>query len=208
MSLTAVLNTEALTDDPNPEPLTLRIDAWRQDHFTRFGYDPRSDYCERFWLGVVGPACLWLARNVAYGLEASPDGYDIDLSIQADLVGLGRPSLRRCFARLTSFGLAQVVDNNNWAVRTHWAPVSPGALSRMPDALRRSHDDWDAIGADEGDARALWRFTVRMHAKGMTLPEIDTVLRQSNCDQSLRIELVEWAKATPRYGMKKAPRCA
>ena len=205
MSITTVLPEDFLiTGCTSQPPVALRIEPWTQAHFTRWGYDPRSAYSERFHLPLVGPSCVWLARNVAYGFETFPDGYLIDARTQAELIGIGHPALKRCFARLVSFGLAHNVGNDHWALRTHWAPVGPAALAHMPDPLRETHGDWEAAfqheSRDERDARAMWRFTVRLHANATSLPDIDTALRQAACEPTLRVELIEWAKATPRYG--------
>lgn len=195
-SSTSILETEPVA------PLSFL--PWEQPHFSRWGYDARSAYCERFWLPVLGPSCMWLGRNIAYGFDAEPAGYSIDPQVQAALVGLRPAALRRCLQRLAGFGLAHQRTTAEWIVRTSWAPIGPRALKHLPTALIAEHRDWEVAAdqqfATERDERAIWRFTLRMHATGVGVPEIDAALRVAACDAYLRRELVEWARTTPRYG--------
>ena len=39
---------------------TLAIRPWADEVIDRVGFDPRSPYVERFWLGVIGPSTTWL----------------------------------------------------------------------------------------------------------------------------------------------------
>ena len=56
MSITTVLPEDFLiTGCTSQPPVVLRIEPWTQAHFTRWGYDPRSAYSERFHLPLVGP---------------------------------------------------------------------------------------------------------------------------------------------------------
>jgi hypothetical protein len=34
---------------------TLAVEPWEDELADRVGFDPRSPYVERFWLGVLGP---------------------------------------------------------------------------------------------------------------------------------------------------------
>ena len=44
---------------------TLTIRPWPDEVIDRLGFDPRSPYVERFWLGVLGPSTTWLMRRFA-----------------------------------------------------------------------------------------------------------------------------------------------
>ncbi|MDQ6911186.1 MAG: hypothetical protein M3Z84_10475, partial [Actinomycetota bacterium] len=50
MSTTVVLQPEA-----SPAP-TLAIRPWPDGVIDALGHDPRSQYVERFWLGILGPS--------------------------------------------------------------------------------------------------------------------------------------------------------
>src|SRR5436853_66143 len=58
----------------------LTIRPWPDAVIDTVGIDPRSSYVETFWLGVLGPSTTWLMRRLVNGLEASPAGYDLDLT--------------------------------------------------------------------------------------------------------------------------------
>src|SRR5579864_2428284 len=96
-------------------PETLRICAWPDAVIESLGHDPRSFYVETFWLGVLGPSTTWLLRRLVNGLEASPAGYDLDLTDTARQLGLGDKGGRhspfvRALTRCVQFDLAQLVD--------------------------------------------------------------------------------------------------
>src|SRR5215831_455490 len=59
---------------------SLTIKPWPDAVIDTVGLDPRSAYVETFWLGVLGPSTTWLLRRLVNGLEASPSGYDLDLT--------------------------------------------------------------------------------------------------------------------------------
>ena len=73
------------------------------------GWDPRSSYVERFWLGVLGPSATWFVRRLADGLDAEPEGYRLDLSTTAAELGLGMrcgrhgPFMRTIASKAISF---------------------------------------------------------------------------------------------------------
>jgi hypothetical protein len=50
-------------DIPTAIP-TLRVLPWPDPVIDQVGYDPRSRYVERFWLGILGPV------RVSNGLQA------------------------------------------------------------------------------------------------------------------------------------------
>src|SRR6187399_2652384 len=65
-----------LADAVDAESLThLTVVAWFDPFLAQQGYDPRSAYVERFWLGVLGPSATWLLRRLARGLDSHPDGF-------------------------------------------------------------------------------------------------------------------------------------
>src|SRR4051795_11441772 len=74
MSTSVLLETE-----PSPAS-TLSIRPWPDGVIDALGHDPRSQYVERFWLGILGPSTTWLLRRFAAGLEDEPAGYDLQLA--------------------------------------------------------------------------------------------------------------------------------
>jgi len=107
------------------------------------GYDPRSNYCELFWLPLLGPASILMLRRTAFLFDAHPTGCDIDLGSFAASLGLrgghGRSStLYRTFDRLRRFHFADTTwldDGAVEVVRTVHA-LTPGGVDKLPAHLQ------------------------------------------------------------------------
>lgn len=127
-------------------PAHAVITPWIDPILTTRGHDPRSEYVEMFWLGVIGPSALWILRRLATELEAHPEGYRIDLGLVAGAVGLsasrGHASpFGRALARCVMFGLMRTTADG-FAVRPHLPTVSLRHLQRLPAELRELHQAW------------------------------------------------------------------
>jgi len=139
---------------PAPEgQLRLTVRPWWDPDLATTGHPLRSDYVERYWLGVVGPSTLLLLRRFARGFDEFPGGFHVDVAETARALGLGRGTgrnapLRRSIDRACTFGLArrrasttadglEVVE-----VRLHLPGLAPHQLARLPESVRRSHDAW------------------------------------------------------------------
>src|SRR5580693_6016021 len=90
----------------------LPVRPWTDPVIDTLGFDPRSAYVERFWLGVLGPSTTWLLRRLADGFDGRPDGFDLDLESTARTLGLGGRSGRhapfaRAIERCVTFDLAR-----------------------------------------------------------------------------------------------------
>ena len=72
---------------------TLAVRAWADAVIDEVGHDVRSAYVERFWLNILGPSSTWLLRRLVNGLDAAPDGFELDLSASA-VRARPRPPLR------------------------------------------------------------------------------------------------------------------
>lgn len=44
------------TEPDEPLPAALEVVAWTDPSFDLNGHDPRSQYVEQFWLGILGPS--------------------------------------------------------------------------------------------------------------------------------------------------------
>ena len=71
-------------------PATLAIRPWPDPVIDTLGHDPRSIYVERFWLPTLGPTSLLLLRRIAAGLDAHPDGIELELGELSQALGVGR----------------------------------------------------------------------------------------------------------------------
>jgi len=127
-------------------PTVLHVAPWPDPLVEQHGHDPRTPYVERFWLGVLGPSCIFLARHLATRLEAEPAGFDLDLVDCARALGLGgglgrHAPLTRTVTRLCQFGMAQRFGRDGLAVRRAFPPLARHHLVRLPPALQAAHDE-------------------------------------------------------------------
>jgi hypothetical protein len=136
---------------------------WDDPVIDQVGYDPRTMYVERFWLGILGPSATWLMRHLASGLDASPDGFELDLDECATALGLGRrPGANgvfpRTLARCCQFGATRFLAPTNLQVRRKLPPLTRRQVARLPQSLRDDHAHWvdkpPAAAADEMRDRA------------------------------------------------------
>ena len=149
-------------DIPSDTP-TLLVVPWDDPVIDQVGYDPRTVYVERFWLGILGPSATWLMRHLATELDASPEGFELDLGECATALGLGRRSgangaFPRTLARCCQFGAVRLVAPTTLQVRRKLPPLTRRQIARLPQTLRDDHARWvdkpPAVAADEMRDRA------------------------------------------------------
>jgi hypothetical protein len=133
--------------DLSTDVLTIR--PWPDDVIDSLGHDPRSAYVETFWLGVLGPSAIWLLRRLASGLETSPAGFELPLSLTAQSIGLGgagrSSSFARTLGRICQFELARIELPDAVAVRRKLPPLARRHLARLPEALQEEHRAWQEV---------------------------------------------------------------
>jgi hypothetical protein len=127
------------------EILTVR--PWVDEVLDRTGFDPRSPYVERFWLGIVGPSVTWLIRRVAAGFDASPDGFEMPLGETARALGLGDPGGRnsaffRTLSLMIQFDLARVSGPAELEVMRRLPPLTRRQAARLSPELQEAHERW------------------------------------------------------------------
>ena len=145
-------------DIPSTIP-TLRVLPWSDPVIDQLGYDPRSRYVERFWLGILGPSATWLMRDLVDGLERSPEGYPLDLAECATALGLGRyrgtsSAFPRTIARCCQFGTSRLTADASLEVRRRLPPLTLRQVRRLSPVLQAEHAAWvdrapAALGADD-----------------------------------------------------------
>jgi hypothetical protein len=120
----------------------LVIMPWPDEPGDVDGHDPRSEYAERFWVGIIGPTATWLLRRFADGFDAWPDGFEIpvqDLAGSLGISGTGRHSpLARTIWRCSQFGLIKI-EGAGIVARRHLPPLSDRQVARLPADLRAAH---------------------------------------------------------------------
>lgn len=141
----------ALVLPPDCDRLLVR--PWVDPVLEQVGYDPRSPYVERFWLGTLGPSATWFVRYVADRFDRTPDEFVLDFESCAASIGLGRSGSRagtlpKTLGRCCEFRVARVVNRNLIEVRRQLAPLSQRQLSRLTDAMRAEHERWMADAPD------------------------------------------------------------
>lgn len=178
MSASVLLQTE-----PSPAT-TLSIRPWPDGVIDALGHDPRSQYVEKFWLGVLGPSTTWLLRRLAAGLEDEPAGFDLQLRETALALGLGSRGGRnspfmRALSRVCQFDLAEARPDGVLAVRRKVPPLTRRQVMRLPDALREAHDSWQTSQLDTSAVEQLRRRCRRLALSLLELGEdVDAAERQ------------------------------
>jgi hypothetical protein len=133
----AMLDISAWLVEHDPLPVSALRDPLGED-----GFDARSMYVETYWLPILGPSCVLVARRLVSWLEAEPDGFEITMTALAGSLGLGagagrRAPIVRTLARLADFELAHVDDS--YALRTMFPPLAARQIARLPDHLAAAH---------------------------------------------------------------------
>ena len=146
---------------PSPLADTLIVTPWHDPVVDAVGYDARSSYVELFWLGIIGPTSTWLLRRLVTGLDAFPDGYELDLAETANALGLSLTAgahspFGKALNRCIMFGMAHQLGAGI-AVRRQIPPLSLRHLRKLPPHLQAAHVDWIARRAPDSQrlARAI-----------------------------------------------------
>ena len=179
----------------------LRIEPWT-DHVTaELGHDLRSPYVERFWLGVLGPSALWLARSLAYGLDGSR-GFNLDLLEVARTLGLGdrvgrHSPVQRAVERLCHFDVAYLRGGVTLVVRQHVAWLDDHRIHRLSEALRAEHRLWeeaDSVSMPERATRRRAASVAHTCARNRgTADDIGRMLAGHGLRPAEAAELAAWA---------------
>jgi hypothetical protein len=138
---------------------TLVIRPWADEVVDVLGFDPRSPYVERFWLGVLGPSTTWLLRRTAAGFDHEPDGFELPLAETARALGLGDRGGRhspflRSVNRTIQFGMAMVTGPSELSVRRRLPPLARRQVDRLSPALQEAHERWQQAQLGDPPAEA------------------------------------------------------
>lgn len=128
---------------------TLEIESWNDPVVDELGHDPRSDYANTFWLPILGPSAMAVARKLMEHIERHPDGSELGVADLACAVGLagrlydgtpGRHSrIVSTLLRLHQFGLAQyhtqIERPDLYRVRVTWPPLTVRQAERLPRSV-------------------------------------------------------------------------
>lgn len=125
----------------------LRVEALRDELVEAHGHDPRGAYARRFWLPLAGPSVLVTAGFLVAGLERRPEGFEVDVTLLGQALGLpgtagANAKIVRTLDRLVRFGLARLHTGGTvplLRVRTAWPPLTAPQLARLPAFLAEVH---------------------------------------------------------------------
>jgi len=138
---------------------SIYVRPWPDDVVDQMGFDPRTPYVERFWLGVLGPSTVWFLRRTAAELEAAPAGFVLPLADTARALGLGAAGAHspflRALRRCCQFDMARGDGPGTLAVRRKLPPLSRRHLARLPESVQREHDQWTADALRTPEAELL-----------------------------------------------------
>jgi hypothetical protein len=191
----------------------LTIEPWEDDVIDRTGFDPRSPYVERFWLGVIGPSTTWLLRRVASGFDSAPGGFAMPLSDTARALGLGDKGGRnspflRTVNRMVQFELARVLGPDNLAVRRRVPPLARRHLVRLSPALQEAHERWLVEQTKEPPAEAQRRrsrqLALSLLELGEDAEEVERQLLRWRYHPAIARESAAWAIERHRHAMEVA----
>jgi hypothetical protein len=194
----------AIAAAPASPPPTLRITPWVDPVVDTVGHDPRSTYVERFWLGVLGPSCVWMLRRVADRFEQEPDGFELDVADLAARIGLGarggkHSPVQRAFERSCVFGVARPDGQEAFAFRRRLPPLARRQLDRLPAAVQREHRLWAREDARRPEAAMLRerarRLALSLLQLGEDLQATEHQLHRWHFHPAIAHDAVTWARA-------------
>ncbi|HEX3622263.1 MAG TPA: hypothetical protein VHT97_08115 [Acidimicrobiales bacterium] len=180
----------------------LPIRPWPDGVIDALGHDPRSAYVERFWLGILGPSTTWLLRFLANGLDAAPEGFDLDLATTAQALGLGGRGGRhspfmRALSRCCQFDVAEARADGSLAVRRKLPPLNRRQVVRLPPDLAAAHQSWqDAqlqTPAHEQQRRRALRLALSLLELGEDVGATERQLARWKFHPALCREAAAWA---------------
>jgi hypothetical protein len=191
---------------PIPFPLdlenSLSVRPWPDPVIDAVGQHPCSSYVETFWLGILGPSTTWLLRHLVTSLEATPEGYDLDLTSTAQRLGLGERLGRhspfaRTIQRLVRFQFAQLEDASTLAVRLRVPPLTRAQQSRLPELLQRAHRSWQEhqlqIPAVEQQRQRARQLALSYLEAGLGIEETERQLMRLDYHPAVCHDGVRWA---------------
>ena len=191
----------------------LTITPWPDTVIDTVGLDPRSDYVERYWLGILGPSTTWLLRHLVDGLERTPAGFTLDMAETASRIGVGFQGGRhspfsRALARLVQFELAREDAPGSLAVRRKVPPLNRRQVARLPEVLQDTHQRWTDGQASasrlEGQRRRSRQLALSLLELGEDAEATERQLLRWGYHPALCYESAQWALMRHRQALAAA----
>jgi hypothetical protein len=184
-----------------PDSGVLSVVAWVDPVVDLIGHDPRSDYVERFWLGVLGPSTTLLLRYLARCLDEEPGGLELDAHEVARRLGVGHKGGRsspflRSLGRCIGFGLARDLGRGTLAVRRKLPPLNRRQLAHLTPSLQAAHRAWAPSSRGPGQPGSRGRarqLALSLLEIGEGAGEAESQLRRWGFESGEAREAVAWA---------------
>ena len=196
------MSTVSLLPADIPSVAYIPVRPWPDGVIDALGHDPRSAYVERFWLGILGPSTTWLLRFLADRLDASPEGFDLDLAATAQALGLGSRGGRhspfmRALSRCCQFDAAEARADGSLAVRRKLPPLNRRQILRLPPELAAAHQAWQEsqlqTPAHEQQRRRARRLALSLLELGEDAAAAEQQLARWKFHPTLCREAAAWA---------------
>ncbi len=161
-------------DDLRFPEQTLRVTSWADPVLDNLGHDPRSSYVEHFWLPILGPSSVLLARRLADELERRPAGFQLDATAWARALGIGgrggaHSPFWRSIERCHRFGVLRRTGEH-LVVRRKLPPLTAQQAARLPPTLMTQHQTWQAEQLSMSRRRRIAVAPSNGHERSETLP--------------------------------------
>ena len=204
------MSTVSLLPADSPSAAVLPVRPWPDSVIDALGHDPRSAYVERFWLGILGPSTTWLLRYLANRLDASPEGFDLDLASTAQALGLGSKGGRhspfmRALSRCCQFDVAEARPDGTLAVRRKLPPLTRRQVLRLPPDLVAAHQAWQETQlqtpAHEQQRRRARRLALSLLELGEDAGAAEQQLARWRFHPTLCREAAAWAAERHRQSL-------
>jgi len=193
-----------ISSDAVQPAMTMAVESWSDPVIDQLGHDPRSAYVEKFWLPILGPSSVWLLRRLADGLDRHPEGFELDLAMTAQSLGVGmrggrNAPLLRTFERCCRFGAARMHGTSAISVRRRLAPLTRTQTERLPESLRSEHDLWlsrptKTTTFDQMQTRAR-SLALSMVQLGEDNPSVERQLHRWRFHPAIAHDALRWALA-------------
>lgn len=183
----------------NSEVITLI--PWLDQRIDASGHDPRSTYVEQFWLATLGPSTTWFLRHCVDLLDKTASTA-VNLRETASTLGIGheggaRSAMAKTVARACRFRAARSVGSATLAVRLRLPQLSHRQVNRLPESLRRRHEEFlaansipDIVGRQQPRAR---RLALGLIECGGTINEAERQMAGMRLHPAVIAEAVHWA---------------
>jgi hypothetical protein len=207
------LSTVSLLPADVPSVSILPVRPWPDPVIDALGHDPRSAYVERFWLGILGPSTTWLVRYMANRLDATPEGFDLDLAGTAQALGLGARGGRhspfmRALSRCCQFDVAEARPDGTLAVRRKLPPLTRRQVLRLSPELVAAHQAWQetelALPAHEQQRRRSRRLALSLLELGEDQQAAEHQLARWRFHPALCREAAAWAAERHAHALEAA----